>query len=238
MIADFFSILLVRLIAVKKCEVVIAPPVMYLDMVRRYLKGSRIMLCAQNVDINIFGACTGDISAEMLKDLNTQYVLIGHSERRMYHKESNLYIAKKFSILKKIGLVPILCIGENQKEHDAGHTHMVCVKQIDEIIRIMGGVDAFENTVIAYEPMWAIGSGIHPIPENVQKIHKFIRNYIAQYDAYIARKVLLQYGGSVTSKNVIQFLSQDDIDGVLVGTASLNVNSFVDIVQIVEKYKW
>lgn len=237
MIINFLTLLIYRLADLEKCNVAVAPPIMYLDIARHCLKHSKIALCAQNVDINISGACTGDISAKMLQDLNTRYVLIGHSERRVNHQENNLCVAKKFSILKKIGLIPILCIGENKEEYDAGYTHLVCIKQIDEIIELMGSIQCFDNTVIAYEPMWAIGSGISPIPEDVQKIHKFIRDYIAQYDKYIASKVLIQYGGSVTEKNVIQFLSQNDVDGVLIGTASLNVDSFVNIVQMIEQYK-
>lgn len=237
MVANFFTILEQELVNIKKCNIAVAPPVMYLSIAGCYLMRTKhIKLCAQNVDVSISGAYTGDISAEMLKDLNTRYVLIGHSERRKYHKESNLYIAQKFSVLKKIGLIPVLCIGENKEEYNSGNTYTVCANQIDEIIKSLG-VQAFKNSVIAYEPIWAIGSGLSAIPENVQKIHNFIRNYIAKYDKFIAKQVLIQYGGSVTSKNVFDFLNKNDIDGVLVGTESLNIDSFIKIIKIAEMCK-
>ncbi|WHL25110.1 MAG: triose-phosphate isomerase [Candidatus Blochmannia vicinus] len=220
---------------ISKCRVAVAPPVMYLDLVMRYLINSNIWLCAQNVDVHVSGAFTGDVSAAMLQDLNTRYVLIGHSERRIHHKENDTYIAKKFFILKKIGLIPILCIGENKKEFDSGHTQMVCLNQIKPVIKLLG-VEAFNNAVIAYEPTWAIGSGMSASPERVQIIHQFIRNYIANYNMSIANEIVIQYGGSVTPENVTQFFNQKDIDGVLVGSASLNADSFSMIVQAAEDH--
>lgn len=234
MVIDCFTVLVQKLVDIVRCNVVVAPPVVYLDVARSYLINSRIKLCAQNVDVNVSGAFTGDISVTMLKDLNIQYVLIGHSERRRYHRESNVYVAQKFAVLHKIGLTPILCIGENQEEYDSGNTYLVCIEQIDAIIELLG-VQAFQNAVIAYEPVWAIGSRVSAIPEIVQKTHKFIRDYIAQYNECIAKQVIIQYGGSVTPENVAQFLNQNDIDGVLVGAASLNMDSFVQIVRIAEK---
>lgn len=233
MVINFLTILASQLADIKRCKVVIAPPVIYLDAAGCCLKNSYIKLCAQNVDVSVSGAYTGDISAVMLKDLNAQYVIIGHSERRIHHKESNVYIAKKFSIAHKVGLIPILCVGENKEEHDAGYAHLVCVEQIDEIIKLLG-IQVFKDIIIAYEPVWAIGSGVNAVPENVQNIHKAIRDHISKYDRYIARQVLIQYGGSVTPVNVEQFLNKRDIDGVLVGAASLNTDSFVKIVKIAE----
>ncbi|WP_159715038.1 triose-phosphate isomerase [Blochmannia endosymbiont of Camponotus nipponensis] len=221
---------------ISKCNIAVAPPVMYLDIVRHYLLDSHIQLCAQNVDVHFSGSFTGDISAEMLKDLHTRYVIIGHSERRIHHKENDVYIAKKFSILKKIGLIPILCIGENKNEYDSGYTQSICINQIKTITKLIG-VEALKNSVIAYEPIWAIGSGNSASPENVQAVHKFIRDYIASCDVSVANTITMQYGGSVTPENVIQFLNQKDIDGVLVGAASLKADSFAAIVQIAEKYE-
>lgn len=221
---------------ISKCSVAIAPPVMYLDVVNRYLFNSHIQLCAQNIDIHVSGAFTGDISAEMLQDFNVRYVLIGHSERRIHHKEHDTYIAKKFFILKKVGLIPILCVGENKREHDSGNTQSICINQIKTVIKLLG-IEAFKNAVIAYEPIWAIGSGVSASPESVQVVHKSIRDYLASYDASIANEITIQYGGSITSKNVTQFFAQKDVDGVLVGTASLNANSFSEIVQIAENHK-
>ncbi|WP_331828562.1 triose-phosphate isomerase [Candidatus Blochmannia sp. SNP] len=220
---------------ISKCSVAIAPPVVYLDLVMRYLINSNIWLCAQNVDVHVSGAFTGDVSAAMLQDLNTRYVLIGHSERRIHHKENDTYIAKKFFILKKIGLIPILCIGENKREFDSGHTESVCLNQIKSVIKLFG-VEVFNNSVIAYEPIWAIGSGMSASPERVQIVHKLVRNYIANYNVSIANEIVIQYGGSITPENVTQFFNQKDIDGVLVGSASLNVDSFYKIVQAAENH--
>lgn len=236
MIINLLGVLVEKFCDIVRCNIVIAPPVMYLDVARNCLMNSCIKLCAQNVDINLSGAHTGDISVAMLKDLDTKYVIIGHSERRMNHKESNVCIARKFCVVKKMDLVPILCIGETKEEYNAGYTHVICMQQIDEIIKLLG-VQAFKNSVIAYEPIWAIGSGVSAVPENVQKVHKFIRNYISKFDKFVAKKILIQYGGSVTSDNIRQFLCQSDIDGVLVGSASLNVDSFVNIVKIAEEYE-
>lgn len=225
-----------KCINISKCHIAIAPPLVYLDIVRYYLQNiTRIRLCAQNVDIHLSGSFTGDISADMLKDLNVQYVLIGHSERRTYHKEDNLYIAKKFAILKKTGLIPILCIGENKEEYEANNTQTVCIKQIHSIITYLG-VQSLKNSIIAYEPIWAIGQGISPSPERVQMIHKGIRDYIAQFDTYIAKHIPIQYGGSVNTNNIVNLLSQKDIDGVLVGSASLDVHNFFSIIELIETH--
>lgn len=215
-----------------KIHIAIAPPLVYLDIARNCLCNSDVQLCAQNVDVHLSGAFTGDTSALMLQDLNVQYVLIGHSERRIYHKENDLYIAKKFSILKETGLIPVLCIGENQKEYNSKTTQIMCVKQIDPIIKSFG-IQSFQNSIIAYEPVWAIGKGISASPKQVQLIHKHIRNYIAQYDEHIANQVLIQYGGSVNSNNVLKFLDQEDIDGVLIGSAALDVNNFLTIIKLI-----
>ena len=144
---------------VKGCDVAIAPPVMYLAEAEAALAGqSVISLGAQNVDVNVQGAFTGDISTEMLKDFGAKYIIIGHSERRTYHKESDEFIAKKFGALKAAGLVPVLCIGETEAENEAGQTETVCARQIDAVIDALG-VEAFNGAVIAYEPIWAIGTG-------------------------------------------------------------------------------
>ncbi|MBX4180687.1 triose-phosphate isomerase [Sodalis sp. CWE] len=212
------------------CSVVIAPPMIYLDLVKRYLDKSLIMLGAQNVDIHISGPYTGEISSEMLKDIGTKYVIIGHSERRIYHKENDWLIAKKFSILKKIGLIPVLCIGENEMEKNAGKTEVVCAYQIDSILNHLD-IKAFENIVIAYEPIWAIGTGKSATPSQAQKVHEFIRKHIAVHDAAIAKRVIIQYGGSVNTHNAAEFFSQPDIDGALVGQASLNAYTFSAIIK-------
>lgn len=224
-----------KLINISNCEVAIAPPVIYLDLAKSYINGSGINLAAQNVDINLSGAFTGDVSAAMLKDIGVKYVIIGHSERRIYHKESNEHIAKKFLILKDAGLIPVLCIGENQEENKAGQAELVCAHQLDTILN--SEKSAFDNTVIAYEPIWAIGTGISPAPAQVQVIHRFIRNYINKSNEENLSKVAIQYGGSVNSVNAEDFFSQPDIDGVLLGGASLQSDIFSKIIKIAERIK-
>lgn len=218
-----------------KCRIVIAPPLVYLNSSKNYLLNinSHIELCAQNVDIHLSGAFTGEVSALMLKDIGVKYVLIGHSERRIYHKETDFDIAEKFSILKNTGLIPILCIGENKTEHDNGIAELVCINQIDSIIKVLG-IQSFKNSIIAYEPIWAIGSGINASPENIQLIHKNIRNHIAKYDPSIADHIIIQYGGSVNTNNVVQFMIQKDIDGILIGSASLDIKNFVIIIELIK----
>lgn len=234
-IIHFLNTLNNTLINISKCRIVIALPLIYLDMANNYLLNihSCIKLCAQNVSIHLSGAFTGDTSVLMLKDIGIQYVLIGHSEHRIHYNETNLHISKKFSILKKMGLIPILCIGENKKDHDNGIAELVCIKQIDSIIKSIG-VQSLKNSIIAYEPIWAIGSGIHASPKYTQLIHKSIRNHIAQYDPSIANQIAIHYGGSVNSDNVVPFILQPDIDGVLVGSASVDADHFSLIIQLVE----
>jgi len=232
MINTFIPELLTKLSEIKNYNLVIAPPFVYLHQVRNLLVGSITKLGAQNVDINSFGAFTGEISAEILKDIGAKYIIIGHSERRSYHRESDEIIAKKFAILKANGLIPVLCIGESETENQAVATQRVCAKQLDAILKTSGN-KAFENAVIAYEPIWAIGSGKSATPENAQKVHKFIRNYIAQKDSNSAEKVIIQYGGSVNPANAVQLFEQPDIDGALVGAASLKADEFTAIVKAV-----
>lgn len=236
-ITNTLTTLTKKLINISKCHIVIAPPLVYLDSTKNYLlhMNSHIQLCAQNVDTHLSGAFTGDISALMLKDIGVEYVLIGHSERRIHHKETNFDIAEKFSILKKIGITPILCIGENKTEHDSGITTSVCINQIESIIKLLG-VQSFQNSIIAYEPIWAIGNNTNTSPENIQLIHKSIRNHIAGYNQTIAKQLLIQYGGSVNSNNVVQLIKQNDIDGVLIGSASLDIDHFIMIIELIENY--
>ena len=216
---------------VKGCDVAIAPPVMYLAEVEVALAGqSVIALGAQNVDVNVQGAFTGDISTEMLKDFGAKYIIIGHSERRTYHKESDEFVAKKFGVLKEAGLVPVLCIGETEAENEAGQTEAVCARQIDAVIDALG-VEAFNGTVIAYEPIWAIGTGKSATPAQAQAVHAFIRGHIAAKSQAVADQVIIQYGGSVNDANAAELFTQPDIDGALVGGASLKAPAFAVIVK-------
>ncbi len=212
------------------CGVAIAPPVVYLEQAKRQLAGSQLALGAQNVDTNLSGAFTGEVSADMLKDIGAKYIIIGHSERRTYHKESDEFIAEKFAVLKEAGLIPVLCIGESEAENEAGQTEAVCARQLDAVLKTLGA-KAFENTVVAYEPIWAIGTGKSATPAQAQAVHKFIRGHIAKHDSAIAEQVIIQYGGSVNAGNAAELFTQPDIDGALVGGASLKADAFAVIVK-------
>ncbi|SFD23143.1 triose-phosphate isomerase [Pragia fontium] len=218
------------------CDVAIAPPFIYLDQAKQAISDSHIALGAQNVDINLSGAFTGETSANMLKDIGAKYVIIGHSERRTYHKESDELIAEKFAVLKEAGLIPVLCIGETEAENEAGQTQAVCARQLDAVLKTMGA-PALKGSVIAYEPVWAIGTGKSATPAQAQAVHKFIRDHIAKHDADVAAKIIIQYGGSVNDSNAAELFSQPDIDGALVGGASLKADAFAIIVKAAAKAK-
>ncbi len=225
-----------ELSSVDGCDVAIAPPVIYLDQAKHQLAGGRIVLGAQNVDVNLSGAFTGEVSATMLKDIGAKFIIIGHSERRTYHKESDELIATKFAVVKEAGLTPVLCIGETEAENEAGQTEAVCAKQLDAVLKTQGAA-AFEGVVVAYEPVWAIGTGKSATPAQAQAVHKFIRDHIAKHDAAIAEQVIIQYGGSVNADNAAELFTQPDIDGALVGGASLKADAFAVIVKAAAKAK-
>ncbi|MBE2897061.1 triose-phosphate isomerase [Pasteurellaceae bacterium HPA106] len=225
-----------ELAGVEGCDVAIAPPVMYLAEAEAALQGSQIALGSQNVDVNVSGAYTGDISTDMLKDFGAKYIIIGHSERRTYHHESDEFIAKKFAALKAAGLVPVLCIGETEAQNEAGETQAVCARQIDAVLNTLGA-EAFNGAVIAYEPIWAIGTGKSATPAQAQAVHAFIRGHIAKQDKAVAEQVILQYGGSVNDSNAAELFTQPDIDGALVGGASLKAPAFAAIVKAAAKAK-
>ena len=225
-----------ELAGVEGCDVAIAPPVMYLAEAEAALAGSKIALGSQNVDVNVQSAFTGDISTAMLKDFGAKYIIIGHSERRTYHKESDEFVAQKFGALKAAGLVPVLCIGESEAENEAGKTEEVCARQIDAVINALG-VEAFNGAVIAYEPIWAIGTGKSATPAQAQAVHAFIRGHIAKKSQAVANQVIIQYGGSVNDANAAELFTQPDIDGALVGGASLKAPAFAVIVKAAAKAK-
>lgn len=227
---DLIVALRKELSGVNGCGVAIAPPAVYLTLAEHALADSHIALGAQDVGINASGAYTGETAAAMLKDIGTKYIIIGHSERRTYHKESDEFIAEKFAVVKEAGLVPVLCIGETETENAAGKTHEVCARQLDAVLNSMGA-QVFKGAVVAYEPVWAIGTGKSATPEQAQAVHKFIRDHIAKYDAEAAAAVILQYGGSVNADNAADLFKQPDIDGALVGGASLKADAFAAIVK-------
>ncbi len=236
MVSELIKSLDTALAGVEGVDAAIAPPMMYLDLAEQLIAkaDSKIILGAQNVDTSVSGAFTGDVSPEMLKDFGVSHVIIGHSERREYHAESDAFIAKKFGILKEHGLTPVLCIGETDAQNEAGETVAVCARQLDAVIDTLG-VEAFNGAVIAYEPIWAIGTGKAATAEDAQRIHAAIRAHIAQKSEEVAQKVIIQYGGSVKPENAEGYFSQPDIDGALVGGASLDAQSFAAIVKAAAK---
>lgn len=210
-------------------EVLIFPPDVYLaDLAAGYV-GSHIGFGAQDVSEHTEpGAYTGEVSGDMLRDVGAQWVLVGHSERRQYHHESDEVVARKFQAACQSGLTPILCVGETEDEHNAGRAEEVIARQIDAVLD-RSGIDCFRTAVIAYEPVWAIGTGQTATPEKAQKIHAFIRSQLAKKDATISNLTRVIYGGSVKPANAADLFAQPDIDGGLIGGASLVASDFLDI---------
>ncbi|MGR5064546.1 triose-phosphate isomerase [Photobacterium sp. DNB22_13_2] len=238
MVSNLLKGLDAELKGVEGVDVAVAPPAMYLDLAEQLIsKGeSKIILGAQNVDVNASGAFTGDTSPEMLKDFGASHIIIGHSERREYHNESDEFVAKKFAFLKEHGLTPVLCIGESEAQNEAGETVAVCARQIDAVINTQG-VEALEGAIIAYEPIWAIGTGKAATADDAQRIHAAIRAHIAEKSEDVAKKVVIQYGGSVKPENAQAYFAQPDIDGALVGGAALDAKSFAAIAKAAAEAK-
>ncbi|MDG3084641.1 triose-phosphate isomerase [Vibrio hannami] len=236
MVTELLNGLKAELAGVTGVDVAVAPPALYIDLAERTLEGSDIILGAQNTDLNNKGAFTGDMSPEMLKDFGATHIIIGHSERRDYHNESDEFVAKKFAFLKENGLKPVFCIGESEAQNEAGETEAVCARQINAVIDAYG-VEALNGAIIAYEPIWAIGTGKAATAEDAQRIHASIRAMIAEKDATVAEQVIIQYGGSVKPENAEAYFAQPDIDGALVGGASLDAKSFAAIAKAAAKMK-
>lgn len=223
---------------VEGVDVAIAPPVMYLDLAEQLLSkaNSKIILGSQNVDLHNNGAFTGDISPAMLKEFGASHIIIGHSERREYHNESDEFVAQKFAFLKENGLTPVLCIGESEAQNEAGETVAVCARQLDAVINTQG-VEALNGAIIAYEPIWAIGTGKAATANDAQRIHAAIRAHIAEKSEEVAKNVVIQYGGSVKPENAAAYFAQPDIDGALVGGAALDAESFAAIAKAAAEAK-
>ena len=208
--------------------VAVCPPFVYLGQVRGMLEGTAIGLGSQDVADVEAGAFTGEVSAPMLKDVGCAYAIVGHSERRSIYGESDEFTARKYAAARKHGLTPILCVGELLEEREQGITEEVVARQLDAVIELEG-VQALAEGVIAYEPVWAIGTGMTATPEQAQDVHAFIRSRIAARDAAVAEKVQILYGGSVKPDNAVELFAQPDIDGGLIGGASLNGGDFLAI---------
>ena len=210
------------------CDVAICVPFPYLSQSQQALSGTPVRLGAQNLSEHAKGAYTGEVSAAMLKDFSCAYVIVGHSERRSLYGETDAQVAAKFVAAQALGITPILCLGESLQERETGVTEQVVGRQLDAVLAV-AGVAAFANAVIAYEPVWAIGTGLTATPEQAQAVHAFIRGRLAQHDAGIAANVVIQYGGSMKPSNAAELLSQPDIDGGLIGGAALVAEDFLAI---------
>ncbi len=210
-------------------DVLVCPPYPYLHRIGRQLTGTPLLLGAQNVSEHASGAYTGEVAPAMLRDVGCQYVIVGHSERRSLYGESSVQVAAKFRAAQAAGLTPILCVGESLEQREAGSTEAVVASQIAAVIAT-SGVDAFESAVIAYEPVWAIGTGRVATPEQAQDVHRHIRELLARDSADVARRVQILYGGSMKGENAAGLLTMADIDGGLIGGASLKHADFLAIV--------
>jgi triosephosphate isomerase len=210
-------------------ECVVCPAFVYLQELARMLRDTALRLGAQDVCAEPVGAFTGEVSAAMLRDVGCEYAIVGHSERRALFGESDTLVARKFGAALGKGLVPILCVGESLAERDAGRTHEVVGRQLDAVLDL-SGAGPFATAVIAYEPVWAIGTGRVASPEQAQDVHAFIRGRIAARDATISSSVRILYGGSVKAGNARELFAMPDVDGGLIGGASLKAEEFVAIV--------
>lgn len=220
-----------ELASVKEVDIVVCPPFTALSDVSKEILDSNIRLGAQNMSEHIFGAHTGEIAAGMLKEFSVRYVILGHSERRQYQKESSELVSKKAAAALAAALKPIVCVGETLAEREEGMTEKIVETQLKESLRGLTREQMFE-TIIAYEPIWAIGTGRNATADQAQEVHSFIRHVLATlHDEIVAKRVRIQYGGSVKSSNARDLMAQPDVDGALVGGASLEMRNFVDIIK-------
>lgn len=215
---------------VKNSEVAVCPPFIYLQQASEILKDTAIAWGGQNLSEQDSGAFTGEVSASMLLDFHSKYVIVGHSERRSLYAESDQLVAEKFAKAQAAGLIPILCVGELLEEREADETENVVKRQLDAVINLQG-IAALNKSVIAYEPVWAIGTGKTASPAQAQEVHAFIRQQIAAQDVNVAEKVQILYGGSVKANNAAELFAMQDIDGGLIGGASLQAEDFLTICQ-------
>ena len=207
---------------------VVCPPFVYLQEVGRLLRDSAISLGGQDLCADTQGAFTGEVSAAMLRDVGCGYVIVGHSERRLLYRETDQLVARKFAAAQGKGLVPILCVGEQLAEREAGRMGEVVARQLDVVLELCGA-GALEHGVVAYEPVWAIGTGRTASPEQAEEVHAFIRARIGARDARIAAATRILYGGSVKAGNAAELFAMPDVDGGLIGGASLKADEFLTI---------
>jgi triosephosphate isomerase len=209
-------------------EMAVFPPFVFLEQAERILTDTGIHWGAQNLATETQGAYTGEISATMLREFGCRYVLVGHSERRALYGESDALVAKKFLLAKQAGLCPVLCVGETLEQRKNDRTQEVVTQQLMAAIE-QAGVAALQDTVLAYEPVWAIGTGLTATPEQAQEVHALLRQRIAEQDSNIARQLRILYGGSLKATSAPALFSMPDIDGGLIGGASLDAQEFLQI---------
>lgn len=226
--AELLSKALAPLERLNHVDIAVCPPFVYLEQLANLAVRSHILLGAQNLSQVEHGALTGEISGSMLRDLGCHFVLVGHSERRSLFGETNELVAAKFRSALRDGLVPVLCVGETLAQRQSGKTLEIVDAQLRAVIDEVG-IERVEQGVIAYEPVWAIGTGETATPAQAQDVHRHMRAYLAQFNAEVARTTRILYGGSVKGDNAFDLFSQLDIDGGLVGGASLDASSFVAI---------
>ena len=214
-----------------RSEVVVCAPFPYLSQVEALITHSQIKLGAQNLNTNSSGAFTGEVSANMIKDFGAKHVIVGHSERRSLYGETNLLVAEKVKAALDNDLTPLLCVGESLDQREAGETETVVAEQINTVIESVG-IDAFRNIIIAYEPVWAIGTGKTASPEQAQAIHLFIRGLLGESNESIAQSIPILYGGSMNVDNANELISCADIDGGLIGGAALKAEDFLQICKV------
>jgi triosephosphate isomerase len=213
---------------VNTAEVAVCPPFVFIPEAAARLQGTAVAWGGQNLSTHGSGAYTGEVAASMLTDFGCKYVIVGHSERRTFYGEDDAVVAEKFEVARKAGLVPIFCVGETLEEREAGATEAVVARQLDAVLDRFGA-QTLGVGVIAYEPVWAIGTGRTATPEQAQDVHAFIRGRVAAKDAAVAAGVRILYGGSMKPDNAVELMAKPDIDGGLIGGASLKASDFLAI---------
>jgi len=228
--ADLIGAIRQGMANIKNTRVAVCPPFVYLREAARLLEGSTVALGAQDLCDRVGeGAYTGEVSGGMLRDVGCSYVIVGHSERRTIYSESDQRVAEKFFAAQAAGLTPILCVGEQLEERERGETEAVVARQLDAVLNREQGTIVLARAVIAYEPVWAIGTGRTATPEQAQRVHAFIRGRIAQRDRSVAEPLQILYGGSVKPENAAELFAMADIDGGLIGGASLDAAQFLGV---------
>lgn len=231
-VIDLLSELKIAAPSITHVELVVCPPFVFLEQTKSLLAGSTIKWGAQNLYPAKEGAYTGEISPLMLKEFNCDYVIVGHSERRHILGETNDQVAEKFIFAEQYGLKPFLCVGETREQREAGETFNIISAQLKPILEKNEGISGLENGIIAYEPVWAIGTGLTATPLQAQEVHQFIRKEVTKINKTLAEKLRILYGGSVKQNNAAALFSMPDIDGGLIGGASLNAKEFLEIAKL------